>query len=176
MAKRYTLRLIEALELRVEYDDQIRLLFQCLPENYRVLEGIVKDSAERVRRPSREFDIVKARRGLRHAEAARSRLNQSIEEVNHRVKCVFQNQTLRLVEALEMRNRLHERLSSLYLQVLDSAYEKPIDKGGRKTSEKSQVGYVEAKKLFDQTRSSLRELNQILHRAAYENSLYYTPE
>ena len=126
---RKPVRLYEALELRAEYDARIKTLRDCLPES-RQNRGLFSRDSDSSRRPAPGFSVSGAREQLRALEYKRRKLNAAIQRANFEHRLEHEGDDLSLTEALETRKALNERLGELHSQVVDSAYEHVLHKGG----------------------------------------------
>ena len=167
-AKKKTLYLYEALELRSEYDARIKTLKDCLPESKQNRDRFSFTRDDGIRRPSPDFDVASARKDLRKIEIKRRKLNSSIQRANFNHFINFNGDSINLSEALEMRKALNEQIGEFHNQVVTSSYQKVIYKEGRDIVEENAISYTDAVKNLDQGRLAFRELNRKLRLASFE--------
>lgn len=176
-AEENQLRLFEALELRSEYDARIKTIRECLPETRETRQrGYLLAGEESVKKPSPGFDLSRARESLRKMEFKRRKLNAAIQEANFAHRIDMQGEGLNLVEALDLRKALNEKIGELHTQVVKSAYQRVIYKEGRDIVEEPALGYVEGEKALDDARLMFRQLNRKLRQASFEILVKYADE
>jgi len=166
--KKKTLYLYEALELRSEYDARIKTLKDCLPESKQNRDRFSFTRDGEIRRPSPDFDAASSRKELRKIEIKRRKLNSSIQQSNFNHFINFNEDSINLSEALEMRKALNEQIGEFHNQVVTSSYQKVIYKEGRDIVEENEISYTDAVKNLEQARLAFRELNRKLRLASFE--------
>lgn len=166
--KKKTLYLYEALELRSEYDARIKTLKDCLPESKQNRDRFSFTRDDGIHRPSPDFDAASARNELKKIENKRRKLNSSIQQANFNHFINFNEDSINLGEALEMRKALNEQIGEFHNQVVTSSYQKVIYKEGRDIVEENEISYTDAVKNLEQARLAFRELNRKLRLASFE--------
>ncbi len=171
------LYLHEALELRSEYDARIQTIKDCLSKS-RTSHGrssLWHDDRGK-RRPSPDFDAADERARLRKLEIKRRKLNSAIQKSNYETQLEFEEQSLSLLEALDLRKALNQQIAELAEQLSAAAYQTVIYKEDRDIVEASEVPYLECRDKLDRARVSFRDLNRKLRWASFETPVDFQDE
>jgi hypothetical protein len=169
--------LFEALELRSEYDARIKTLRDCLPEYKKNRDRFSFSTRDDVRfQPSMNFDLNRARKQVRALENKKRKLNSAIQEANFNYQVQFQDGTINLNEALELRKGLNEALGELHTLVVNSSIQRVIYKEGRDILEPNELSYTETSKEIEETRQFFRELNRKIRQASFTVTVEYRDE
>ena len=177
MNEKRKLLLYEALELRAEYDARIKTIKDCLPETKQNRDRFFLSRQEDGRRrPSPDFDLDQTRLKLRKLEVKRRKLNNAIQQANFNHRIDITGETMNLNEALETRKGLNDQIGELHTQVVDSAYQRVIDKEGRDIVEENELSYTESDKSLEEARLAFRELNRQLRMASFETKVDFEDE
>ena len=172
-----TLYLYEALELRSEYDARIKTLKDCLPEHKQNRDRFsFSRGDDGIRKASPDFDGASAREELRTLEFKRRKLNSAIQRTNFNHSIAFNEETLNLSEALDIRKTLNEQIGELHSQVVASSSLKVIYKEGRDIVEEPEITYPNAVRNLEEARLAFRELNRKIRAASFETSVDYRDE
>ncbi len=162
------LYLFEALELRSEYEARIQTIKGCLPEARENRERLLfSRDDEHGFLPSSEFDVKEARRQIRDLENKKRRLNSAIQKANFNHHIQFQDETIDLSQALEIRKDLDERIGELHTQVINSSFQRVIYKEDRDIVEPNGLSYKESSKNLEEARLLFRELNKKIRQASF---------
>ena len=171
------LLLFEALELRAEYDARIKTLRDCLPESKKNRDRFSFSTRDDVRfQPSMDFDVNRVRKQMRALENKKRKLNSAIQEANFNYQVQFQDDTINLNEALELRKGLNEALGELHILVVNSSVQRVIYKEGRDILEPNELSYTETGKEIEETRQLFRELNRKIRQASFTVTVEYRDE
>lgn len=170
------LKLYEALELRSEFDARIKTLKDCLPET-RENRGWPRPLGDgEHRRPSPDFDLDEARKGIKTLELKRRKLNGAIQEANFAHTIEHAGETIRLSEALEARKALNDAIGELHSRVTDSAWQRVIYKEDRDIVEENEASYADSVERLDAARRAFRDLNCRLRAASFEVAVDFADE
>jgi hypothetical protein len=169
--------LFEALELRSEYDASIKTLRDCLPESKKNRDRFSYSTRDDVRfQPSMDFDVTRVRKQVQALEHKKRKLNSAIQEANFNYQVQFQDDTINLNEALELRKGLNEALGELHTLVVNSSVQRVIYKEGRDILEPNELSYTETSKEIEETRQLFRELNRKIRQASFTVTVEYRDE
>lgn len=174
--KERALKLYEALELRSEYDARIKTLKDCLPETRENRSWPRSPSDGEHRRPSPDFDLDEARKGIKTLELRRRRLNGAIQEANFAHTIEHGGEAIRLSEALEARKVLSDAIGELHSRVIDSSWQRVIYKEDRDIVEENEAPYGDSVERLDAARRAFRDLNRKLRAASFEVSVDFADE
>ncbi|MEA1963810.1 MAG: hypothetical protein U9O41_01585 [Candidatus Aerophobetes bacterium] len=171
------LYLLEAVELRSEYDARIKTLSSLLPEN-REREGFLsrRNSEYNVEKPVESFDIEKVRSKIKTLRTKRRKLNNEIQKTNFNCTTKVRENTLTLAEVLELRKQTNEDIKELASQLKESAYAKIIYKEERDIVKKPRRDFTEVEKEFEEKRLLFRSINRALHQANHEHTVNFKDE
>lgn len=171
------IQLFEALELRSEYDARISTIKDCL-SNECGGRGLGRYLGEDVskKRISPDFDVSAEREELACLEFKRRKLNSAIQKTNYECTIDFEGMTINLMEALDMRKSIKERIGELKQELAKSAYQTVIYKEGRDIVEEHPVPYSQCRQDLDQARLRFRKLNKILRKASFLNNVAFRDE
>jgi hypothetical protein len=162
------LYLYEALELRAEYDARIKVLRGLLPEARQNRERFSLGRDDEVRRrPVAAFRVDDARDALSALEVKKRKLNNAIQRANFDHSVTIEGREMNLVEALELRKSVNERLGDLATQLGTAAYERVIYKEGRDIVEGPEVDFERTARALEEMRRRFQELNRALRAAAH---------
>ncbi|MGD2086830.1 MAG: hypothetical protein PVH61_11675 [Candidatus Aminicenantes bacterium] len=169
--------LFEALELRSEYDARIKTLRDCLPESQKNRDRFSFSTRDDMRfQPSLDFDVNRARKQVQALEHKKRKLNSAIQEANFNYRVQFQEDTINLNEALELRKGLNEALGELHTLVVNASVQRMIYKEGRDILEPNELSYPETSKELEETRQLFRELNRKIRQASFTVTVEFRDE
>lgn len=176
--KHNKLYLYEAIELRAEYDARIRTLKTCLPGRKQETQEhwMMQRDEPAFTRPHPEFDVARAREEIRGLEFKRRKINAAIQQANIVRTVDIDGEPTTLLEALEIRKGLNERIGELHNQLAGAAQQRVIYKEGRDIVEETDVAYGECAQDLDQARLQFRALNRTLRAATYETVVDFVDE
>lgn len=161
------LYLYEAIELRAEYQGRIETLKKLLPES-RGLDRLFRARDDGHSRPAAEFSVDEVRDELKALEFKARKLNNAIQRANFENQVSVRGESMNLVEALELRKAVNERISELSAQLASSAYVQVIYKEDRDIVEDSGLEYPRVRGALEEKRILFRELNRGLRAASFQ--------
>lgn len=157
------LYLFEAIELRKEYDRQIRLFENLLAAGQPEKDRLFSRREDGHPEPAIDFDPKTADAQLRRLQARRIKLNQAIQAANFSYQLKFDEEQISLAEALEIRKHLMSELKLLEQKVLDSAYKSIIHKEERDIVLEPRTPFRENYEAYHASLGQLRDLMNKIH-------------
>ena len=170
------LYLFEAIELRKEYDRHIKLLDQLLGSEQGKQDRLFHRGDEEKRQPSADFDLNKLEENLKSFQTKRVKLNQAIQLANFENRIKFEEETIPIAEALELRKNLLSDLEAVTQRVLDSAYIRIIHKEERDIVHQPRHGFKQTYEEFQKGLKKLRNLVMKIHQANHAYCVNFKDE
>lgn len=157
------LYLFEAIELRKEYDRQIRVFEDLLKASQPENDRLSAQPSDGHPVPAIDFDLKSAEHQLHRLCNRRIKLNLAIQTANFANQFQFEEEQISLAEALEIRKSLIAELPLLEHRVLDSAFKSVIHKEERDIVLEPIIPFRENYETFHAHLGRLRELLNQIH-------------
>jgi hypothetical protein len=171
--KKRNLNLLEAIELRNEYDRHIGLIKKLLSvksyqsnDEEQYYHRSVTKSFDIENKPAEGFDPKEMEIKLKKLETKRLKLNMAIQSTNFASTIDFNDEQISLTEALEIRKKLQSEFDNKSKLVTDSAHKQIIHKEKRDIEHYPQDSFQAT---YDDFRSSLKQLRQLTNRIHLTN-------
>ena len=168
-----SLYLFEAIELRSEYDRQIKLLEEVLGEEGRKSDSFLRSREEDIKAPSKDFHPKEIEEELKKIQTKRVKLNQAIQEANFYLRIKFNGEEITITEALEVRKNLNDELKTAMDKVKSSAYKTIIHKEERDIVREPKHSFTETYGEFKKKLLNLREVENMIHIANHNNTVKF---
>jgi hypothetical protein len=153
------LYLFEAIELRSEYDRQIKLLEELIEDNQDKSDRFFHNKDEEEREPSSDFNQKELEEDLKKLQTKRVKLNQAIQAANFKYQIDYDGEKISIAEALEIRKNLLADIKAISQRVVNSAYKRIIHKEERDIVHEPKHFF---KQVFDDYQNSLKKIRTIV--------------
>jgi hypothetical protein len=168
--KKGNLNLLEAIELRNEYDRHIGLIKKLLSvKSYHTIDEdqyygrSAPKSYDVENKPAEGFDPKEMNMKLKKLETKRLKLNMAIQSTNFASTIEFNGEQISLAEALEIRKKLQKEFDDKTKSVTDSAHKQIIHKEKRDIEHHNRDSFGETYKDFQNSLTVLRRLTNEIH-------------
>ena len=151
--------LFEAIELRNEYDRNIKLLKKLTQDGQDRGEGFFKSRDEEEREPATDFDQKKQEDILKKLKIKRVKLNQAIQTANFKYQIDQEGEEISIAEALEIRKNLLIDIETISQRVIDSAYKRIIHKEERDIVHEPKHLF---KQVYDEYQENIRKIRTLI--------------
>ncbi len=167
--KKGNLNLLEAIELRNEYDRHIGLIKKLLSvKSYQIKDEeyygrSTPKSYDIENKPAEGFDPKEMDKKLKRLETKRLKLNMAIQSTNFASTIEFNGEQICIAEALEIRKKLQKEFDDKTKSVTDSAHKQLIHKEKRDIEHHSHDSFRETYEDFQNSLTVLRRLTNEIH-------------
>jgi len=153
------LYLFEAIELRNEYDRNIKLLEKLIEDDQNKGDRFFHNREEEERKPASDFDQKKQEEELKKLKVKRVKLNQAIQAANFKYQIDYDGEKISIAEALEIRKNLLTDIETISQRVINSAYKRVIHKEERDIVHEPKHSFKQA---YDNYQNSIRKIRIII--------------
>ena len=170
------LYLFEAIELRNEYDRNIKLLKKLIEGDQDRGDRFFNSREEEEREPAKDFDQKKQEDILKKLKIKRVKLNQAIQAANFKYQIDQDGEEISIAEALEIRKNLLTDIEIISQRVINSAYKRIIHKEERDIVHEPKHSF---KQVYDDYQENIRKIRTIItqiHIANLRNRVNFKEE
>jgi len=170
------LYLFEAIELRNEYDRNIKLLKKLTQGDQDRGDRFFNNREEEERKPAQDFDQKKQEDKLKKLKIKRVKLNQAIQEANFKYQIDKDGEEISIAEALEIRKNLLTDIEIISQRVIASAYKHVIHKEERDIVHEPKHSF---KQVYDEYQENIRKIRTLItqiHIANLRNKVNFKEE
>jgi len=170
------LYLFEAIELRNEYDRQIKLLEKLVEGDQDKSDRFFHNKDEEEREPASDFNQKELEEELKKLQIKRVKLNQAIQAANFKYQIDYDGEKISIAEALEIRKNLLTDIEAISQRVINSAYKRIIHKEERDIVHEPKHSF---KQIYDNYQNNIRKLRDIvnqIHIVSHRNTVNFKEE
>ncbi len=170
------LYLFEAIELRNEYDRNIKLLKKLIEGDQDRGDRFFNSREGEEREPAKDFDQKKQEDKLKKLKIKRVKLNQAIQAANFKYQIDQDGEEISIAEALEIRKNLLTDIEIISQRVINSAYKRIIHKEERDIVHEPEHSF---KQVYDDYQENIRKIRTIItqiHIANLRNRVNFKEE
>lgn len=170
------LYLLEAIELRSEYDRHIKLLEKLIEGDKNKSDRYFRDSEDEEREPASDFNQKELEEELKKLQIKRIKLNQAIQAANFKYQIDYDGEKISIAEALEIRKNLLADIEAISQRVISSAYKRIIHKEERDIVHEPKHFF---KKVYDNYQNNIRKIRAIItqiHIINFESTVNFKEE
>jgi len=170
------LHLFEAIELRNEYDRNIKLLKKLTRDDQDRGDRLFNNREEEEREPATDFNQKKQEDILKKLKVKRVKLNQAVQAANFKYQIDYDGEKITIAEALEIRKNLLTDIEAISQRVINSAYKRVIHKEERDIVHEPKHSF---KQTYDDYQENIRKIRTIItqiHIANLRNRVNFKEE
>ncbi len=163
MDKKIKLRIINALELRNEFDAHLSVLKEVLGKEDEHRSFLSRHSEIDKKEYDDAVDINEIEKIYKTLEYKRVKLNQEIQSANFLTKLTFKGEDISIIEALEIRKQLKTQINQTSSQLSKSTYKEVVHKEERDIVYRPKKEFPGVYKEYTVLLRYYREIQALIH-------------